>query len=179
MTDIKSMTPEEIAAALKDLGQPSYRAGQIFRRLQQGTRSFGEMSELPLLLRDRLGESFYITVPEVVRRQSDPTDGTVKYLWRLRDGNCIETVLMRYKHGNTVCVSSQVGCRMGCAFCASATGRLETGSLSLGDFGPGAVYSVRLWASCFQYRSYGHWGASGQFRFGAPLLGIGSIIPTE
>ncbi|SMC40319.1 23S rRNA (adenine(2503)-C(2))-methyltransferase RlmN [Papillibacter cinnamivorans] len=122
MTDIKSMTPEEIGTVLRELGEPSYRAEQIFRRLHRGARSFDEMSELPQNLRNKLRETFFVTVPEIVKKQTDPEDGTVKYLWRLSDGNCIETVLMRYRHGNTVCVSSQAGCRMGCAFCASALG---------------------------------------------------------
>lgn len=77
------------------------------------------MSNLPKALRERLGSECFLTRPTVERKQVSAQDGTIKYLWRLADGNCIETVLMRYQHGNTVCISSQVGCRMGCAFCAS------------------------------------------------------------
>ena len=80
------------------------------------------MSDLSKPLREKLKESCYITAPLVERKQVSKLDGTIKYLWRLRDGNCVETVLMRYHHGNTVCISSQVGCRMGCAFCASTIG---------------------------------------------------------
>ena len=122
MTDIKSMTPEELARYFKELGQPSFRAGQVFRWLHQGAESFDEMADLPKTLREALKETCVITVPTVERKQVSKEDGTVKYLWRLTDGNCIETVMMRYKHGNTVCVSSQVGCSMGCVFCASTLG---------------------------------------------------------
>ena len=119
MIDIKSMMPEEIAAYLKELGQPAFRAKQVFRWLYRGVSSFEEMSDLPKALRRQLAETCQLTPPTVARKQVSARDGTIKYLWQLSDGNCIETVLMRYKHGNTVCISCQVGCRMGCAFCAS------------------------------------------------------------
>ena len=119
MVDIKSMTPEELAAFFKELGQPPFRAKQVFRWLYRGVTSFDEMTDLPKALREQLEERCFLTVPMVARKQVSAIDGTIKYLWELADGNCIETVLMRYQHGNTVCVSSQVGCRMGCAFCAS------------------------------------------------------------
>ena len=122
MTDIKSLTPEELAGLFKKMGQPPFRTGQVFRWLHQGVESFDEMSNVPKVLREMLKESCALTVPAVERRQVSKEDGTIKYLWRLADGNCIETVLMRYKHGNTVCVSSQAGCNMGCAFCASTIG---------------------------------------------------------
>lgn len=122
MIDIKSMLPEELKGLLKDLGQPAFRAEQLFQWLQRGVRSFDEMTNLPKELRGKLAETCRITVPTVERKQESALDGTIKYLWRLSDGNCIETVLMRYHHGNTVCVSCQVGCRMGCAFCASTLG---------------------------------------------------------
>ena len=122
MTDLKSMTLEEMSAFFKELNQPSFRAKQVFQWLHRGAASFDEMSNLPKALRQTLEEQCYITVPTVERKQVSKLDGTIKYLWRLRDGNCIETVLMRYKHGNTVCVSCQVGCNMGCVFCASTRG---------------------------------------------------------
>ena len=122
MTDIKSMRREDLAAFLKELGQPAFRAKQIFSWLHKGAVSFDEMTNLPAALRKELAGRCVITHPEVERKQVSRLDGTVKYLWRLGDGNCIETVLMRYQHGNTVCISSQVGCRMGCAFCASTLG---------------------------------------------------------
>ena len=122
MIDIKSMTQEEIGGLMKEMGQPAFRAKQIFQWLHRGVTSFDEMSNLSKELRTKLAETCYITVPTVERKQESALDGTIKYLWKLKDGNCIETVLMRYHHGNTVCVSCQVGCRMGCAFCASTLG---------------------------------------------------------
>ena len=119
MTDIKSMTLEEITQACRDMGEPAFRGKQIFTWLHKGVASFDEMSNLSKALREKLKERYFITVPTVARKQMSKLDGTIKYLWELSDGNCIETVLMQYKHGNTVCISSQVGCRMGCAFCAS------------------------------------------------------------
>ncbi len=119
MIDIKSMTLEEITQFLRDLGEPAFRGKQVFTWLHKGVRSFDEMSNLSKALREKLKTQCTITVPTVARKQVSKLDGTVKYLWELNDGNCIETVLMQYHHGNTVCISSQVGCRMGCAFCAS------------------------------------------------------------
>ena len=119
MIDLGSMTPEELAAWLKEQGEPAFRAKQIFHWLYRGVTSFDEMSDLSKALRQKLAEQCFLTVPKVARKQVSKLDGTIKYLWELSDGNCIETVLMRYKHGNTVCISCQVGCRMGCAFCAS------------------------------------------------------------
>ena len=122
MTDLKSMTLEEMETLLKSMGQPSFRAGQVFSWLHKGAVSFDEMTDLPKSLREKLAAECYITRPTVERKQVSAQDGTIKYLWKLADGNCIETVLMRYQHGNTVCISCQVGCRMGCAFCASTLG---------------------------------------------------------
>ena len=122
MTDLKSMMPEELEVYFKELGQPRFRAMQVFRWLHQGVESFSEMTNLPHALRERLETECVLTVPRIERKQVSKLDGTIKYLWRLGDGNCVETVLMRYKHGNTVCVSSQVGCNMGCVFCASTLG---------------------------------------------------------
>ena len=122
MTDLKSMTLEEMEDLLKSKGQPSFRAGQVFSWLYKGATSFDEMSNLPKGLRETLASECFITHPTVERKQVSAQDGTIKYLWRLSDGNCVETVLMRYQHGNTVCISCQVGCRMGCAFCASTLG---------------------------------------------------------
>ncbi len=119
MTDIKSMTLPELRDFLQRLGEPSFRGKQVFSWLSRGVASFDEMSNLPCALRERLTETCVLSVPMVARKQVSAKDGTIKYLWELADGNCIESVLMRYHHGNTVCISSQVGCRMGCAFCAS------------------------------------------------------------
>ena len=123
MKDIKSMTREELSAELSALGEPAFRAKQVFSWLHRGA-SFDEMTNLPKTLRQRLAEEFELHRPEIARKQVSAKDGTVKYLWRLRDGHCVESVLMRYHHGNTVCISSEVGCAMGCAFCASTRGGL-------------------------------------------------------
>ena len=122
--NLKSMTLQEISAVLKELGQPAFRAKQLFSWLHKGVRSFDEMTNLPQTLRDTLAKEYPICAPEVVRKQESQKDGTIKYLWKLSDGNCVETVLMRYHYGNTVCISTEVGCRMGCAFCASTLGGL-------------------------------------------------------
>ncbi len=122
MIDIKSMNQAELAAFLKELGEPTFRAGQIFQWLHRGVMSFDEMTNLSKALREKLAAACFLTPPIVARKQESALDGTIKYLWQLSDGNCVETVLMRYHHGNTVCVSSQVGCLMGCAFCASTLG---------------------------------------------------------
>ena len=119
MRDLKSMTLPEMTNALKAMGQPAFRGKQVFTWLHKGVTSFDEMTNLPKDLRDKLKSEFTLTVPKVARKQVSRQAGTIKYLWELADGNCIESVLMRYHHGNTVCISSQVGCRMGCAFCAS------------------------------------------------------------
>ena len=117
--DIKSLRLEELQRQLAELGEKPFRARQVFRWLHRGAASFDAMTDLSAALRQRLDERYYITVPQVARKQQSREDGTIKYLWELSDGNCIETVLMQYHHGNTVCISCQVGCRMGCAFCAS------------------------------------------------------------
>ena len=122
--DIKSMTQAEMAEALKAMGQPAFRAKQIFTWLHKGVTSFDDMTNISKELRARLDEAYYITAPRVARKQQSKKDGTVKYLWELGDGNCVETVLMQYHHGNTVCISSEVGCPMGCKFCASTLGGL-------------------------------------------------------
>ncbi|MBE6957987.1 MAG: 23S rRNA (adenine(2503)-C(2))-methyltransferase RlmN [Ruminococcaceae bacterium] len=122
--NLKSMTIPELGAILKELGQPAFRAKQVFTWLHKGVRSYEEMSNLPQSLRAALAGKYPINAPKVVRKQESQKDGTIKYLWQLSDGNCVETVLMRYHYGNTVCISSEVGCLMGCAFCASTLGGL-------------------------------------------------------
>ncbi len=124
MIEIKSCSRSELAQLMADLGQPAFRAKQVFQWLHRGVASFDEMSNLPKSLREQLKERCVLTVPQVERKQVSKLDGTIKYLWRLADGNCVESVLMRYQHGNTVCVSCEVGCLMGCAFCASTLGGL-------------------------------------------------------
>ena len=112
------MLPSELEAYLTSLGEPKFRAKQLFPRLQDGT-PISEISNLPKALRERLSAETLNPIPTVEKKLVSKIDGTVKYLFKLYDGECIESVLMKYKHGNTLCVSSQVGCRMGCRFCAS------------------------------------------------------------
>ncbi len=117
-TDLSSLTYESLTEVVKSFGLPPFRAGQIYRWLARGVSSFEEMSDLSKDLRTKLDETCTLaTVEEATCSVS--SDGTKKYLFRLADGNHVETVLMRYEHGNSVCISSQVGCNMGCRFCAS------------------------------------------------------------
>lgn len=124
MTDIKSMNMEELKALMAALGDKPFRAKQIYSWLhEQLVTSYDEMTNIPKSLKEKL-KDYPITALEMVDVQISKIDGTRKYLFRLSDGNVIESVLMRYKHGNSVCISSQVGCRMGCRFCASTIGGL-------------------------------------------------------
>ena len=119
-TDILSMTLPELTIDMEAFGLPKYRAGQIYRWLHKvGVVDFSEMTDLPLSLRDRLNDSFVIFSCDIEKKLISEYDNTVKYLFSLHDGEHIESVVMKYKYGYTVCVSSQVGCRMGCKFCAS------------------------------------------------------------
>lgn len=119
MNELKSMTLPELTEALRSMGEPAFRGKQVFAWLHKGIKSYDEMGNVPKGLREKLEAAYPLAVPRAVRKQVSRLDGTIKYLWELADGNCIESVLMRYRHGNTVCISSQAGCRMGCAFCAS------------------------------------------------------------
>ena len=122
MTDIKSMTVDELKELVTALGDKPFRAKQIYSWLHEHlVTSWDEMTNLSRGLREKLKE-YPVTALEVVDVQTSRLDGTQKYLFRLSDGNVIESVLMRYKHGNSVCISSQVGCKMGCRFCASTIG---------------------------------------------------------
>ena len=119
--DLLSMLPEEMADYFVSIGEPKFRAKQTFQRLHRGER-IGEITNLSKALRERLTAETIDTLPYVEEKLVSKLDGTVKYLFRLHDGSCIESVFMKYKHGNTLCISSQVGCRMGCKFCASTIG---------------------------------------------------------
>ena len=124
MNKLKSMTLPELTDRLKEMGQPAFRAKQVYTWLHRGVVTYEEMTNIPQALRRQLAREYPLCPPQVVRKQESQKDGTIKYLWRLADGNCVETVLMRYHYGNTVCISTEVGCRMGCAFCASTLGGL-------------------------------------------------------
>lgn len=123
--DIKSMYYGELEAFLGELGEPKFRTGQLFKWLHSGTEDFSSMTNLPAVLRDKLSERAYIAGVKPVRRLCSRLDGTVKYLYEFSDGEYIESVLMKYEHGYTVCISTQVGCRMGCSFCASGINGLK------------------------------------------------------
>lgn len=116
--DILSMFPEEILDEIK-----GYRGKQVLEWLKKGVDSFDSMSDLPLAFRNELKEKYKLYRPSVIKKQVS-SDGTKKYLWELEDGNAVESVVMKNNYGNTVCVSTQVGCRQGCAFCASTIGGL-------------------------------------------------------
>jgi len=119
--DFYSMKKTELEAWFSSVGEPKFRAKQFFTWLHTGTR-VENMTNLSKKLRATIEENMLDTLPKVELKLTSKIDGTVKYLFRLYDGECIESVLMRYKHGNTLCISSQVGCRMGCRFCASTIG---------------------------------------------------------
>lgn len=119
--DLLSYEYDELEALLLSMGEPKYRARQIFGALSRG-KSPNDMPGVPRALGERLASVAPYHLPRVARKQVSAVDGTAKYLFEMADGACVESVLMRYEHGNTVCVSSQVGCRMGCAFCASTIG---------------------------------------------------------
>jgi 23S rRNA (adenine2503-C2)-methyltransferase len=124
--DIKSLYMDELTEELKSQGLPAFRAKQIYEWLHgKLASSYDEMSNLSKDLREKLKESYPITVLEEVDSLHSVSDGTIKYLFRLKDDRVIESVLMKYHHGNSVCISSQVGCRMGCKFCASTIGGKE------------------------------------------------------
>ncbi len=122
--DLKSLLPEELEAYLVSIGEPRFRAKQLFSWLGKGAETFDEMRNLPKPLRDRLAADTYLSGLKLLQKQVSALDGTTKYLWELSDGNAVETVVMRYEYGLSVCISTQVGCRQGCAFCASTIGGL-------------------------------------------------------
>lgn len=117
--DLLSMFPEELGDFVVENGQPKYRGKQIFEALYKGARTFDDFTTLPKKFREALSEVSFIPNASIKRKLVSQIDGTVKYLYELYDGETVESVFMRYKHGNTMCISTQVGCRMGCEFCAS------------------------------------------------------------
>lgn len=120
MTDIKALTFEQLNSLMAEMNQPKFRAKQIFKWLHSdGVKSFEQMTNISKELRLRLAENCFISACEIEDKYVSSIDGTVKYLFRLYDGEYVESVVMKYKYGSTICVSSQVGCKMGCTFCAS------------------------------------------------------------
>jgi 23S rRNA (adenine2503-C2)-methyltransferase len=130
--DILSLSLEEIQQAVQELGQPHYRAQQILQWLHRGVKSFDDMTDLPKALRELLAERFYIVKLQMLDKRTSSAGDATKYLFLLQDRNIIESVVMRYKYGNSLCLSTQVGCRMGCKFCASTIGGLVR-NLSAGE----------------------------------------------
>ena len=124
MIDLKDLTFEELEEFLVGMGEKKFRAKQIFAWLHRGVTSFDEMTDLSVALRKTLAEVSFVSTAEIERLLVSKIDGTRKYLFRLGDGNMVESVAMYYKHGISVCISCQVGCRMGCKFCASTIGGL-------------------------------------------------------
>lgn len=117
--DIRSMSFDELSAVVSKLGQPSFRTGQIFSWLQSGVTHWDEMTNIPAVLRAKLAEGYYIVTANIKKRLESVIDDTVKYLYEMHDGELVESVLMKYNHGYSLCISTQVGCRMGCSFCAT------------------------------------------------------------
>ena len=131
LPDLRSFTYEELEDFIVSEGEARFRAGQIFGWLhQKGAKSFDEMTNLSKPLREKLSSKSYISSARIAEKYVSKLDGTVKYLIELSDGECVETVVMRYHHGITICISSQVGCRMGCRFCASTIGGKKRDLLS-------------------------------------------------
>lgn len=124
MIDLKDFEYDELTEYLKSVGEPRFRTEQIFTWLHRGVTSYDEMTNLSKVTREKLENETYVSTLKIREKYVSKLDGTVKYLFELPDGNCIESVVMRYHHGLTICISSQVGCRMGCRFCASTIGGL-------------------------------------------------------
>ena len=124
-TNILNANPDDLAGIVRSLGEKPFRAKQIFGWLAKGVEDFDEMSNVPASLREKLKEEYYIGHPKVIIDQQSATDGTRKCLFEFADGARVESVFMKYSYGNSICISSQVGCRMGCSFCASTMSGLE------------------------------------------------------
>ena len=142
MIDLRSMEFGELEEFIIELGEPKFRAKQIFSWLMQGVDDFSEMTNISKKTQEKLQEKAYISKLKIREKYVSKLDGTVKYLFELDDGNCIETVVMKYKHGLSVCISSQVGCRMGCGFCASTIGGLYR-SLTAGEILNQVIYAQK------------------------------------
>ncbi len=140
--DIRAYTYEELQEELKTQGEKAFRAKQIYEWLHVKTiDDFDEMTNISKALREKLKDNYEILSVHMLERQESKLDGTNKFLFQLHDGNVVESVLMRYKHGNSVCISSQVGCRMGCRFCASTIGGLVR-NLSASEM-LGQIYQIQ------------------------------------
>lgn len=142
MTNLRDLTYEELENLILDLGEKKFRAKQVYEWLMKGVNSYDEMLNVPSLLKAKLSENYFIHGLEIVKKLVSAIDNTKKYLFKLHDGNMVESVVMYYKHGITVCISSQVGCAMGCRFCASTIGGLVR-SLSSGEILEQVIYAQK------------------------------------
>ena len=162
-TDLRSLFSNELEQVLA--GHPAFRAKQIFDWLQRkGVASFDEMTNLPNKLRHELRERFELGTCEIARKQVSQIDGTIKYLFRLRDGALIESVVMDYEHGRSICLSTQVGCRMGCVFCATGAQRFER-DLTAGEM-LAQVYALTKEAKMILTAVYILWVNTGEIKWG-------------
>ncbi|MBR6523613.1 MAG: 23S rRNA (adenine(2503)-C(2))-methyltransferase RlmN [Clostridia bacterium] len=139
MINLKDLTFEELENLIKNEGQPTFRAKQIFSWLYKGAESLEQMSNVPKSLAEKLSEKAMVSVPSI-RAKYLSKDGTVKYVWELSDGELIESVVMEYKHGRSICISTQAGCNMGCKFCASTVGGKRR------DLSPGEIIDQIIFA---------------------------------
>ncbi len=123
--DLRSLMPEQLEDLVAQLGQPKFRAKQLFAWLQSGATSFSDMTNIPQLLREKLDQVGYLANAAVEAKFESKLDETVKFLFKMNDGLYVESVLMKYNHGYSICISTQIGCRMGCTFCASTQNGLD------------------------------------------------------
>lgn len=150
MINLKDLTLKEMEDLVSSMGQPSFRGKQVFQWIYRGIESFDDMTNLPLTFRRALSEKAFIGKLEILEIQKSKSDGTRKYLFRLEDGNTIESVFMKYRFGNSICVSSQAGCRMGCSFCASTKKGLVR------NLTPGEILSQLMAAEADTGEKIGH-----------------------
>lgn len=150
MINLRDLTLKEMEEFIKSMGEPKFRAKQVFQWIYKGKTDFREMTNLPEVFRQKLAEEAYIGTATPLKIQKSKTDGTRKYLFELEDGNLIESVFMKYKYGNSICVSSQAGCRMGCRFCASTRNGLER------NLTPGEILSQLMAAEADTRERIGH-----------------------
>ena len=150
MINLRDLQLHELEKLMSDIGQPKFRARQIFKWVQKGAKDFSEMTNIPKGLRDSLAQIACIGRLKALDIQESRTDGTRKYLFELADGLTIESVFMKYKYGNSICVSSQAGCRMGCRFCASTRNGLER------NLTPGEIISQVMEAEADTGEKIGH-----------------------
>lgn len=142
MIDLRSLTFDELSEYITGLGEPKFRAKQIFAWISKGVEDFDEMTNISKATKEKMSKSSYISKLRIKEKYVSKLDKTTKYLFELDDGNCIESVVMYYKHGISICISSQVGCRMGCKFCASTIGGLYR-SLTSGEILNQVIYAQK------------------------------------